>query len=215
MVDLNDLQQEWDSQPTYSEEKMNEIATLVRSRSNSLRSTLFKRDMGESAAAVFIIAGFTPAVFFVPGLLAKIGSCIAIFGAIEIIVLMNWVRSRGRSDFAALPLKEFLASEIQSLDRQIALLRYIAWWYLLPLYAGCCLFVIGIDYAVDDVLFKYVIYIFHIIFCSGYLAFCIYVWRLNQHARKTELEPVRDVMQRTYDSVTSTEGDTETALLEV
>ena len=206
MVDLNDLQQEWDSQPTYSEEKMNDIAMLVRSRSDSLRSTLFIRDMGEALAAVFIIVCFAPALFFVPGLLAKIGLCIAIFGAIEIVVLMNWVRSRGRSDFAALPLKEFLASELRSLDRQIALLQYVAWWYLLPLYAGCCLFVIGIDYSVDNPLFNYIISIFNIIFCSGYLAYCIYVWRLNQQARKTQLEPLRDVMQRTYDSVTAMEA---------
>ena len=34
MVDLNDLQQDWDSQPTYSKVKINKTAMLVRSRSD-------------------------------------------------------------------------------------------------------------------------------------------------------------------------------------
>ena len=203
MADLNDLQKDWDSQPTYSEKKMNEIATLVQARSDSMRNTLFKRDITETVAAVFVIACIAPALFFVSGTIAKVGAGIIILGAIEIVVLMNWVRRLDKPDFAALPLKDFLASELRSMDRQIALLRYVAWWYLLPILTGASLFVFGMDWASADTPKSFKDFVFSICFTGGYLIVCVFIWRINQRARKTRLQPLRDVLQQTYDSVTA------------
>ena len=206
MADLNDLQNDWDSQPTYSEEHMTEIANLVQSRSDTLRDTLFKRDMVETGAALFIVVFFAPALFITKGLLAKAGIWIAILGAVEIAVLMNWVRRLDRADFATLPLKDFLASELRSIDRQIAMLRYIAWWYLLPLYAGASLFVFGVDWAATEAPRSLGDFWFSLMFGVGYFVMCFFIWRANQRTRAVQLEPLRDVLQRTYDSVTALES---------
>jgi hypothetical protein len=203
MADLNDLQREWDSQPEYSEEKMNEIAELVRTRSGSMRSRLFVRDIGEAIAGIFIIVVFGSYWFFAPNAMTKTGIAIAIAGAVEIIVLLQIVQRRGRADFTAVPLKEFVLSEVQMLNRQISLLRYVVWWYLLPLYTGACVFVIGISSHLHWDRSR----TFCISFCVGYFVFCAFVWWLNQNARKKTLEPLRDAMQRTYDGLSALDSE--------
>jgi len=202
MADLNDLKREWDSQQEYSEKKMNKIAELVRSRSDSMRSRLFARDMTETIVGVFIIVVFGGFWFVAPALsapnaIAKTGISIIIAGAVEIIVLMQIVQRRGRADFTSVALKDFLASEVQVMNRQVSLSRHVAWWYLLQLYTGACLFVIGLGASGDWNEQR----TFCISFCVGYLIFCVFVWWLNQYARRTTLEPLRNAMQRTYDSL--------------
>lgn len=207
MADLNDLQREWDSQPEYSEEKMNEIAALVRIRSGSMRSRLFARDMRETIASVFIIVMFGAYWLFdaywgtAPNAVAKTGIAIVIAGAVEIILLTQIVQRRGRADFTSVPLKEFLSSEVHVLNRQIALLRHVAWWYLLPLYIGCCVFVIGIGLTFPGGS------VFSILFCLADFAFCAFLWRVNQTARRKTLEPLRDAMQRTYNGLCALDAE--------
>ena len=192
---------------------MHEIGNLVRSRSSSLHSTVFMRDMRELAACVFIILVFVPAVFWIPGILVKIGVGIIVLGAIGIIALMSWVRGLDRADSSALPLKDFIANEIRYLDRQITMLRYIAWWYLLPTGIGVCLFVVGMDHSKADG-FAIGDYLFSICFCIAYFFFCVFIWWLNQKGVRTQFQPRRDVMQRTYDSLAAMEEpDPETELI--
>lgn len=203
MADMNDLRREWDSQPEYPEQRMNEIAKLVRTRSGSMRSRLFARDMGETIASVIIIVVFGAYWFTAPNAVAKTGIGIAIAGALEIIVLLQIVQRRGREDFASVPLKEFLLSEVRLLNRQIALLRHVAWWYLLPLYTGACVFVMGIGLDVGGMMI-----VFALAFCLGYFVFCAYIWRLNQKARRNTLQPLRDALQQTYDGLSKLDSQT-------
>lgn len=209
MADLNDLQREWDAQPQYSEEKLHEIAELVRTRSGSMRSVLFARDMRETIACVFIIVVFGAYWVFdaywgtAGNAMAKTGIAIIIAGAVEIMVLMQIVQRRGRADFTSVPLKEFLLSEVRMLNRQISLLRHVAWWYLLPLYTGCCVFVFGIGLNDDWESGR----IFAIGFCVGYFVFCAFLWWLNQYARQKTLEPLRDALQRTYNGLSALDSE--------
>ena len=207
MADLNDLQREWDSQPEYSEERMNDIAELVRRRSGSMRSQLFARDMAETIAGIIIIVVFGAFWFAAPNAIAKTGIVITIAGAVEIILLMQFVQRRGRIDFASVPLREFLLSEVQVLNRQISLLRHVAWWYILPLFVGACVFVIGITSGSgwpDRI-------VFCVSFCVVYFLFCTFIWWLNQRGRKTTLEPLRDAMQQTYDGLSAQESESDEA----
>ena len=212
MADMNDLQRDWDSLPEYSEEKMNEIAELVRTRSGSMRSVLFARDMGEAIAGIFIMIVFGAYWFWIPTMIgdselaitvARTGAVITIVGAVEIIFVTQFVQRRGRVDFASVPLKKFLQTEVQMLNREIALLRQVLWWYILPLYVGACVFVIGIS--LDDGWETG--WVFAVPFCTGYFVFCAYLWWLNQKARKKTLEPLRDALQQTYDGLVSMEAE--------
>ncbi len=204
MVDWNDLQREWDSQPEYPEERMNQIADLVQTRSGHMRSILSRRDMGEAFAGIFIIVVFGAYLLFeTTNTISVIGVAVAIAGALEIIVLTQLIQRWGRTDFASVPLKEFLSSEVRMLNREILLLRYVAWWYLLPLYTGACLFVIGIGFNDDWESGKP----FAVGFCVVYLVFCIWIWRLNQKARRKTLEPLRDAMRQTYDGLSNLDSE--------
>lgn len=198
MADLNDLQREWDAQPDYPEAKMNEIANLVRSRSDSMRSRLFRRDLGEAIACLIVIVVFGSFWSTAPNLVAKTGIAISIAGAVEIMVVLQTVRRRGRVDFAAVPLKEYIVAEIQGLNRQITLVRHVAWWYLLPCYLGASVVVIGIMSSPPRGAPRWIA---GTLFCVGYLIVCLFLWRVNQKARRKNLEPLRDAMQRTYDSL--------------
>jgi hypothetical protein len=207
MADLNDLQREWDAQPGYPEAKMRAIAELVRARSGAMRSRLFARDRGEAIAGLFIIVSFASYWLFAEQLklginaIAKTGIAIMIAGAVEIIVLMQIVQRRARADFTSVPLKEFLLSEVQMLNRQIALLRHVAWWYLLPLLAGGWLFAIGIGFTWPGGK------IFAIVFCVSDFVFCAFCWWLNQNARKKSLEPLRNALQRTCDGLSALDSE--------
>jgi hypothetical protein len=168
-----------------------------------MRSQLFARDMSETIVGGVIIIIFGGLLFTTANALARTGMAITIAGAMEIIVLMQIVRRRGRVDFASVPLKEFLLSEVQLLNRQISLLRHVAWWYLLPLYTGACVFVIGInsDRSWEESRTG------SISFCVGYFIFCVFVWWLNQRARRKTLEPLRDAMQQTYSALVSLDSE--------
>lgn len=208
MADLNDLQREWDSQPQYSEEKMNEIATLVRTRSHSMRSALFACNLGETMMFVLIIFGLGGFWIFAPNDLApngisKVGIVIIIASSIGGIVLTQVVQRRGRVDFTTVPLNEFLLSEVILLNRQISLLRHFVWWYELPFYFGVCVLAIGVCWYDWEVLQGQCV-----LFCVGYLAINALVWWLGRNAGMKLYVPLRDALQSTYDSLTAMEFDT-------
>jgi hypothetical protein len=210
MAELSDLQREWDSQPEYPEQKMSEIANLVRSRSDSLRAMIVVRDTAEAIACVIVVAAFAGYWIFNPALLApnaiaKTGIVITIAGSAGIFLLMRFVRRRRQLDFASTPLKEFLAAEVRAMDRQIALLRHVAWWYLAPLYVGTCVYVYGLSSSGEWDPYR----IFFIGYSLGTLVLYYGIWRLNQTSRTSTLEPLRDALQRTYNSLATESDSTE------
>lgn len=211
MADLNDLQRDWDSQPQYSEEKMNEIATLVRTRSRSMRSALFACNLGEAMMFVLIIFGSGGFWIFAPNDLApneisKIGIVIVIASSMGGIVLTQVVQRRGRVDFTTVPLKEFLLSEVRLLNRQITLLRQLAWWYELPFYCGVCVLAIGVCWHDWEAL-----QIWCILFCVGYFLASALVWWLGRKAGMKLYVPLRDALQSTCNSLDAMESDSEGA----
>jgi hypothetical protein len=210
MADLSDLKREWDSQPEYPEKKLSEIANLVRTRSDSMRSMLSRRDAGEGIAGLFISAVFAgywimnPALL-APNAIAKTGIVIVIAGCVGIFLLMRFVRRRNQLNFASVPLKEFVASEIEALNGQVWLLRHVAWWYLAPAYVGSCVYVFGLSSSGEWDPYR----IFFIGYAIGALVLYYFIWRLNQTARRTTLEPLRDALQRTYNSLASDSDSSE------
>ena len=207
MADLNELQHEWDSLPQYSEEKMNELATLVRTRSHSMRSALFACNLGEAMMFVLIIFAIGGFWLFAPSDLApngisKVGIVIVIASSMGGIVLTQVVQRRGRVDFTTVPLKEFLLSEVRLLNRQIALLQRFAWLYELPFYSGVCVVAVGVCWHDWEVL-----QISCMLFCVGYFLVSALVWWLGRKAGMKLYVPLRDALQSAYDSVAAMESD--------
>lgn len=181
MPDFDDLRSEFESQPGVADERMSEIAMLVRERSDGLNSVLDKRDKTELNATIFVGVGYSIGAIFFPHPLSRCGALLAVLGCIEIAVLMKLARKPADLSYMSLSLGDYLAHEIVMIKRQIALLRHVAWWYIAPLYLGACLFIAGMGS-----------HWFTAIFAVGYFFVCYRIWQANQDARQNNLEPLRD-----------------------
>lgn len=192
MPDFDDLRQEFDAQPTLPENRMSEIATLVRQRSDSLKSVLDKRDQQELYASILVGVVFAVFAIISSSPLSRFGSLIVVAGCVEIVIVMRLTRQTDEVGPLSLSLGESLRHEITKVKRQITLLRYVAWWYLLPIYLGTCLLVLGMGFDW-----------FSVFFVVTYFVFCFFIWRANQTARKTDLEPLRDRLEAALHAVTN------------
>ena len=56
MAKLEDLKQAWQAQRGISQQRFDQIGDKVRDSTSRLQSTIFRRDMVESAASVVVIA---------------------------------------------------------------------------------------------------------------------------------------------------------------
>jgi hypothetical protein len=163
---------------------------------------LLFRDASEGIAGLLasaVFAGYwiiNPALL-APNAIAKTGIVITIAGSVGVILVMRFVRRRNQADFGSVPLKDFIASEVEAVNGQVSLLRHVAWWYLAPFYVGTCVYVYGLSSSGgwDPYRIGFL--------CYALFAFVLYrsIWRLNQRVRVATLEPLRDALQRTYNSL--------------
>jgi hypothetical protein len=143
-MELDSLKDRWQRrggpEPHWQKgEDMNEL----RARLAGLRETARRRDLRETAAAVFVAALFTWVAFSSDRSLARVGAAIIVAGALFIIIWMPLAGGRNREPERDLPVVEFFRRELRYLDRQIHLLRSVFWWYIAPNLAGLLLFFMG------------------------------------------------------------------------
>jgi len=202
-MNLDDLKANWKQQQSkLADDQFDEIASRVAERSSWFEKTILRRDLIETAAAIFVAFGFGyPLVRHVDWpWLARLGMAIIIMGAVEIIVVMHWTRRRGGRARYDSPLTEFCAVEIARVDRQIWLLRNVSWWYSGPIILGCCVFFFGILIALPELPTWAWFVALAIFFAFLLLGWIIY--RMNQQAVHTELLPLREELADTYESLT-------------
>jgi hypothetical protein len=104
---------------------------------------ILRRDYIETAAAVIVVAGFSPALFVFKDWTTWLGVLIIILGALEIVIVLHWVRRKGGETPLDVPLAQYFHVERVRVERQIALLRCVIWWYLAPFIIGGFLLAVG------------------------------------------------------------------------
>jgi CubicO group peptidase (beta-lactamase class C family) len=180
------LKQLWRAQsiepaPLPDSEQLDEVKSRVR----RMNRTLFWRDCRENVAAVFIMACFGLYLLIFPNLLARLGSFMVILSALLMIVYPIWRKRRAPKATPEMSLTQSLEAELRRVEVEIALLRTILWWYILPGTVGVVIFSAGLDHSFAST-------IWYVLFCIALDAF---IYWINQIACDKKLVPLKRELQ--------------------
>ena len=181
---FDDLPSAWQKENVESLSPEDREATIARvcRRVERIGGTIFRRDLVETIAAIFVIVFFGRAVFTVDSLVSKIGAGFIVLWALYIIWKLHRTRTIQQPAPLDAPVREFCRIELDRLDRQIQLLRSVLWWYIAPAMFGANLVFVGISGLGAD---SRVYFIFTLLLAWG-------IYALNMRAVAKELVPARD-----------------------
>lgn len=166
----------------------------MRHHVNCLNRTLFWRDVRESIAAIVVMVCFGIYFFIFPAPLARIGCAIEILSSLLVIVYPIWRKRRVAKAAPDASMMQSLGSELRNVEVEIALLRSILWWYILPLSLGGVVFLAGLDVSFTST----------ILFLLIGIALDAFVYWINQIAVDKKLLPLKrelDSLLRVDDSI--------------
>jgi hypothetical protein len=147
-----------------------------------------RRNIRETLVACAVIAVFALDIAYDiyrqnKDTLSLVGSGVIIFTLLLNIIIIWWQLHIPKSELSAFPPTQFPEKWKYYLTHQARMLRLSWLWYLLPLFLGLCIYLLG----VRDTSYGLVIVLLSII-----AAVYIRVWRLNLKAAK-QLERDRDI----------------------
>src|SRR5688572_24201232 len=192
--ELKDL---WRKQRTEPAPPVDALAQIeaMRKKMSELHATLNARNVGELAACGFVIVVFSVYFFIFPYPVARIGDLIIIGGSLFASWKFIETRRRAPRPDAAAPMVHWLKQERQRVHHEAELLRTVLWWYILPLGLGTNVFFWGLPNVP----------------LAGKIGFTavatlMYVWIywLNQSARRKRLLPVQDELEALQESQAGT-----------
>lgn len=186
MADLEDLKQVWQSQSGISQQRFNQIGVKVHDGSRQLQATIFRRDMVETCASIAVVVVFAYFLSLAKNWTDGLGFAVVVIAAITIPIVLWAARRRDKTVVSAANFRDYLQVEIAYLRRQVRLLRSVGWWYLLPLYVGLALIMFGMtgpSYTTGEWVILGICMVIN-------TALFIYLWWINQSARKRHLEPL-------------------------
>jgi hypothetical protein len=187
-MNFDELSEEWRA--------TNEVAATVEQREQLIATTcrrverfsgqIFRRDIIETAAAVFVIVAFGFMQLRTDfSTLERIGAGVIVVGAACIIdCLQPARRSTPRAPFEA-PLRDYCYTELARVEKQIKLLQNVVVWYLGPIMLGLVLMSFGRHRLAMPFFADLAIY--------AAIAWGIYA--LNQRAARKQLIPHRDQLR--------------------
>lgn len=184
---FDDLQQQWQGSNESSAQQPVNTNALLRTfrRAEKLKSTIFRRDMIESIAAIFVIISFGKGIVSLTSWMAKSGAFICVCSAIWIIYKLHHTRKVQGESRLELSVREYFQMEIQRAEKQIHLLRTIASWYIAPCMLGANLVFAGSSRSWEAI----VAYLLTTLLLSWG------IYALNQRAVDKELVPVYDELK--------------------
>jgi hypothetical protein len=197
-MELDDLKGGWATAgQTPGGASLDELMPRLR----RLRRGLFWRDTREIVAAavlfpIFAWFGWIGQLRREP-LAPRIGIGLLLAGLLLIVVVLLWAR-RPRAS-AGSPVGEHLRAELAHMDRQIFILRHVAWWYVAPIFVGINLFVGGVRGARST---------FAVTYAVVTLAFSVFIVWLNRQGARN-LRPLRESLHRGLEAVTEPPTDSE------
>jgi Ca2+/Na+ antiporter len=153
-----------------------------------------KRNLREYIAATIVILVFGTGAFLIPVLLSKIGlTIVALYGIMVVLVLRN--ANKYKPDNYSLPTSEYLVKHREYLVKERNLLKNVIFWYILPPFVGCVIFIIGQNRTFPQMIIS-------ILIIFGINAF---IYMLNKYAVKKYFNPLVKKMDDAINEFNSTE----------
>jgi CubicO group peptidase (beta-lactamase class C family) len=157
-----------------------QLAEMER-KTKALDRTILWRDRRENSAALLVMAIFGVYFFVFPTLLARIGCVIVILSSLVVMAYPMWRKRRVPKAAPEATMTEALESELRKVEVEIALLRSVLWWYILPGCAGVIVFVAGLSVPIA----------WPVIFTLCVIALDAFIYRINQKAVDQRLLPLK------------------------
>jgi hypothetical protein len=144
-MNLDELGEEWraTNEVAATKDQRDQLIATTCRRVERFWGRIFRRDMIETIAAVFVIIIFGPIMTRPDRVIASIGAGILVFWALFIIWKLHRARTVQQPAPLDAPVREFCRIELDRLDRQIQLLRSVLWWYIAPCIIGVNIVFIG------------------------------------------------------------------------
>lgn len=182
-VDLARFRSAWQRQPIEPsvDGHVAELLASLQRRFGKIQRAVRRRDGLETGTAVLGILLFTTLLVVLDGALVKAGSALITAGLVLIIVQLRRGGLHGSSGRSDVSVADFCARQVEALDRQIALLRSVAWWYLGPVIVGANLFFVGLAGA----------RLVSLAYLVATLLLSLLIYRLNLRAVRITLVPIR------------------------
>jgi len=153
-----------------------------------------KRNLREYIAAIIVTLVFGTGAFLIPGLFSKIGlTIVALYGIMVVMVLRN--ANKYKPDNYSLPTSEYLVKHREYLVKERNLLKNVIFWYILPPFVGCVIFIIGQNRTFPQMIIS-------ILIIFGINAF---IYMLNKYAVKKYFNPLVKKMDEAINEFNSTE----------
>ncbi|MGE3316664.1 MAG: hypothetical protein AB7O26_16225, partial [Planctomycetaceae bacterium] len=154
------------------------------------------RDAVETIVGGILAVFFGRMLFGFDQLLAKVGAGMAVASVLFILYRLHRTRTAVRPSRPEDSVREFCVAEIERIDRQIGLLRSVAWWYLAPCLISANVVFLGFAG------FGWV--------SAGYFVVTMIlgwgVYRLNQHAVRKSMRPMREELDALLADLTHAES---------
>ena len=197
-MNLDEAKELWSSHTPTDAPEMNahslsesEILQLVREKSRSFDRKIWRRDLLESAAALFVFVAFGWMAWDASGL-ARAGALVVMGSSVFIFWTLRRARTRPATPDPNHSVADVLRSERAKVDAQIRLLETVARWYIAPLATGMILLIAGFDGWSMATLIQT-----GVVFAAGYG-----IYALNQYAVENDLAPRRRELTTLIEQVT-------------
>lgn len=177
-MEFEDLPALWRSRKEPASQESAGLPARIVERSRKLEALVRRRDRLETGVALAIAPFFAAVLVLSTSSVGRIGAAILVLSCVFIPLRLARARRLFRPAGPDSPLRDFLAAERERLLAQRRLLRSIVWWYLLPLGIGVVLLFGSRSSALATAVYAAIV-----------LALYAGIYRLNQRAVATELDP--------------------------
>lgn len=150
-MDIERFRSAWREQPVPPglEKGEREMIESLERRMKRFHRKILWRDLVETLAALLVVGVFGWVSLQSGHPLAWVGTTVVAAAGAGIVLRLGHARRAGRGMETG-DLRGRLRAEIDAVERQIHLLRTVAWWYVVPLMSGGLLWSAGIILAVSD-----------------------------------------------------------------
>ena len=202
-MNFDEMQKAWGSQKGQLRLTIDPSLLLkeVQRNKRSFEVSVFWRDVREVGVAILMTILF--AFWGIRGdgwpwfVLAALVLWIGVF------MVVDRIRQKRKMPVFSEPLKACIESSLRQVSHQIWLLENVLWWYLLPPATGSAVVICYYAWQVRDTWWLSLTVFFGTMgFCS---AVFYGVYRLNQWAVRTELQPRKEELEILLDSLTAGE----------